>query len=60
VLGDVLFDLLRFAEKLALQEEREIGIRTERGSTIVIPGRTHARLLLLRTESQSSGFSPKS
>ena len=38
VLRDVLFDLLRFAEKLALKEEREIGVRTERGSTIIIPG----------------------
>jgi hypothetical protein len=55
----VLFDLLRLAEKLALKEQREIGSRTERGSTIIIPGRTHAHLLFLRTESQSSGFSPK-
>jgi hypothetical protein len=59
VFGNVLLDLLRFAEKLSLKEKREIGSRTERGSTIIIPGRTHAQLLFLRTESQSSGFSPK-
>jgi hypothetical protein len=59
VFGNVLFNLLRLAEKLALKEQREIGGRTERGSTIIIPGRTHAHLLFLRTESQSSGFSPK-
>jgi hypothetical protein len=55
----MLLDLLCLAEKLSLKEEREIGSRAERGSPIIIPGRTHAHLLFLRTESQSSGFSPK-